>query len=120
MTTANATTTQAKATWNGWLQTYPDPSNPTRMGVATSIYGASVPELIADIYKTATYYHACGYRCVAEGLELTCDRCHGNGDIPRSRGDVRKRCPDCKGKGILDRMPDIELKVSDNVKINLA
>jgi Zn finger protein HypA/HybF involved in hydrogenase expression len=114
-----ATKNEIRAEWSGWIVTYPDPANPARSGGSTSLRGATLPELIADIFKHGTYYVGCGYRVVAETLELQCMRCRGEGEIPTRRGATHKRCPACKGRGVLDRIADVELSAHDNVKIEM-
>jgi hypothetical protein len=116
----NATKTEVAGTWKGWIRTYDAETG--LAGGTSSVRGDTFEELITDIHYTGIYYQACGYKCKVEGLERRCRRCDGSGKIKSEQKGraTRKRCPDCKGVGILDRMSDIELLPPASVKMKLA
>jgi hypothetical protein len=85
---------------------------------ATSAAGNTLPELIADVYRTASYYASIrpGDRIVLK-LSRMCVRCEGAGRIATRRRFGFKPCSACKGADTLQEFDPIELKMSESVKI---
>jgi hypothetical protein len=98
--------------WSGWIM-YGEPENPERSGAG--VRGDTIPELFADVMKTATYYLAMGYVVRMKDVKRYCCRCHGEGAVFTRPYQPRKRCPECKGIGVFGELGDIGLDVHDNV-----
>jgi hypothetical protein len=107
---ANATTrkidpSKVATEYAGIIQSYTSPSLTSRVGGACGAVwarGDTLPELIADAFRRATFYLGIGYRVRLEQLTLQCRACHGHGDVAlRHKGGVwtRKPCKVCKGQG---------------------
>lgn len=88
---------------------------------SASAGGNTLPELIADIYMTASYYASVrpDDKITLRGLCRMSVACDGTGAAPR-KGRIpyrRKPCPACKGHGILREYNPIALVLSGGVKI---
>ncbi len=109
-----------KTEYSGFIQTYPRADDPDYRGCSCSAYGNTIPELMADVFRTATFYVANGYRVALERLTLNCAACHGVGSLCYSPRKPRKPCKACRGKGELIEFDPIALKPSDSVTIKHA
>ena len=78
---------------------------------------------IAEAITQASYYVSLGYTDVTIDLKEICALCDGTGQVfkPKKRGfGVRKTCPDCKGKGVVNSVGPIPIKLCSDImgKIN--
>ena len=94
----------------GWLR-YNSPA-PGCM----SISGDTLPALIADAFKTASYYAAIPHRVMMlEDLQRVCVACWGDGTVQGVR--KRARCKACRGVGVIEKFESIRLTPHENVKV---
>jgi hypothetical protein len=82
-------------------------------GSGCSIHGDTLPELLADAFRTGLYYMAIGHRVQVKHLTLCCRACNGSGTIPTRKQFKNKCCPECKGVGELQTFDPIELKIPE-------
>jgi hypothetical protein len=102
----------------GWIQCYGPKVNGShpRLG-ACSVDGDTLPELIADAFRSGIYYLGVGYRVKLEGLSLRCATCQGQGETPHRLKNgtwTRKTCKVCKGLGVFEKFADVELTPPDS------
>jgi hypothetical protein len=106
--------------WYGWVQTYPDPSEPDRQGCSVSVQNDTLAGLIGDIFRHGTYYLSLGYRVTVEKVKESCAACAGSGEIRvwrKGHGWTDKLCPECKGRADFGTIADFDLIPSRQVKI---
>jgi hypothetical protein len=85
--------------------------------MAMSAARSDLSAMMADLFEMAHYYVGLGYRVRAVGISQMCARCGGKGEVRKGVRVVKRvRCPDCRGNGILARLPDFNCRPHEGVR----
>lgn len=85
---------------------------------STSGGADTLTDALQAAFTEATYYFAMGYPTVVLRAEQQCRPCGGSGKVIKKRGThfhQWKKCPACRGKGVLQTMGDMNLRPHPSV-----